>query len=147
MVRFIGSCTEDVSSNCYTDYYSIGHILFGYISFLVSIFIWSFLGFGAILELSLVSSIMVGVFWELFENTILVDTRFKFNKKQDCLENSLSDIIFVFIGAIAGIILAYISIEQLIIGSVYFTITTYIAYDLSKKITSKLNKKEDDGQK
>lgn len=139
-MRGIANCKEDVSKKP-IDFYSIGHILFGYISFLVSLSICVLLQTINPIEYALVSTQCIAVMWEIFENNILIKTKYKFGKCKDSLENSLFDIIFVFLGGVAGAILCYNGFDNIIIGTVYFVFTSFVAYVVCKRLT--LYKKED----
>lgn len=142
MHKVIGTCRKDVN-NSFIDYYSIGHFVMGYITYIVSIWIWSLLPFEFdIYEISLVSTLMVGIIWEILENYLLVDTPLKFEKRRDSLGNSLMDIIFVFIGgAMCRSYIEYEVIDFLII-TIWVIIIAFICFDILKTLTHNNKKNE-----
>lgn len=98
------------------DYFSFGHIIMGIAAFIITYFIasltstiipYSLLGF--------VIAFLFGWFWEVLENNFLWEIGKKFENKKDSLNNSLSDQMFVMIGAIliwiVQAIFIYVGIE------------------------------------
>lgn len=140
-MKIIGK-TSDELSLMPIDFYSIGHILLGYISYLISYLITYIFNVPNPIEYALISTIIVGILWELIENGELTKLK-NFKPVKDSLENSLFDILFCFTGGIAGAILSYSGTDHLIVGSVYIIITIYIAYDVCKVLTRNNDKKED----
>jgi len=105
MKKIIGKNREELSLYLF-DVYSLSHIIFGHLSLLIIYFfgyLFPYLEFGNLLkQQSLFISLFIGIVWELFENNILIKTKLK--NEQDSLNNSLFDIICVFIGIIIGVI-------------------------------------------
>jgi len=101
-MELIGRKPEDISSNCFVDFFSIGHILFGYIAYMLFFSLFIFSPIIGKVEMALFMSQNVGFLWEFLENYLLINTKFKFQGKQDCLGNSLFDIAFVTGGGFLG---------------------------------------------
>ena len=109
------------------DFYSVGHFILGHIGYII-IYLMGFystipLIHNILMEYVLGITIFIGLFWELLENNICIKTRFK--KQKDSLNNSLCDILCVFIGAtIIGIFMSSISC----ISMLFLLINTLILF-------------------
>lgn len=83
------------------DLYTLGHLLFGFLGFLVVLIFLNGLGFphdiGKFIDLQVINSF--SIFWELFENCTEIGMRIRPIKHKDTLRNSLSDIIFSILGS------------------------------------------------
>jgi hypothetical protein len=100
----------------------------GIVTFLISSGIFIALEFHSTWrELSLISTIGVAWVWEIIENSILRE--YKFRKRQDGLFNSLLDIFFCTVGGIMQMVISFmsnfitylfISIEIMIVISVIY---------------------------
>lgn len=145
-MKLIGTCKEEVNQKP-VDFYSIGHILFGYISYVISLAVIILNNLPNSFEYALTSTIIIAIIWELFENNVLVNTRFKFNRCKDSLNNSLMDVIFCFFGGLAGLIISFNGFDSLFIGSVYFIFTTFVSYEVCKTKTLTPEKKNNETTK
>lgn len=73
----------------------------GMVIFIIASFIaMLFDTFRSALLIGLIACFVGGIVWELFENTVLVNTRLKFNRTKDSWINSITDQIFVVVGSI-----------------------------------------------
>ncbi len=86
----------------FLDFFSIGHILLGLITYAISFSV--ILSWGVLYNdakfISLASTFYFGLFWELFENFTRMGMRFRTSEIKDSLINSLSDILFTSLGAV-----------------------------------------------
>jgi Co/Zn/Cd efflux system component len=92
----------------YFDWFTAGHFLFGFITYILSFFILR-VSFAFTFDNALFGSLIVvafiGLIWEFLENFVI---RFiKHNGKVDCLKNALTDILFDLLGGIFAWILIY----------------------------------------
>ncbi len=99
-MRIFGKRKEDISKTA-LDYYSFGHIIFGHMAFLI-IYLMGFYSSIPLIRESMMDRALgmatfTGIFWELLENNLFVKTNLK--KRMDSLNNSVCDILCVFIGA------------------------------------------------
>lgn len=87
------------------DSYSIGHVAFGVMSWLIISLLYSVPGNWDLPPLVPLWGIFllvlaVGVIWEIFENTIFWAMGKKFENRKDSLLNALWDVVFVMLGAL-----------------------------------------------
>lgn len=90
------------------DYYSLMHIVFGCITFLIAVMFLNLfppIKEDNIIMFALMGSLYVAIIWEIIENYVIDKTRLKHMQKKDSLINSLTDIIFTHAGSILGFIL------------------------------------------
>lgn len=90
------------------DFFSVGHVIMGQVSYLVfDLIVVLVIGTNALVVKGwcLFATIVEGVLWEPFENIILWRLGWKFENRRDSLVNSLFDVGFVALGGIlaAGI--------------------------------------------
>jgi hypothetical protein len=97
-LKIIGTTRKDVNESP-IDFYSIGHVVFGYTVFFLSFWVSTLLVIEKRLY-SLIVTILIGILWEILENTYLAKTKYKFDERKDSVENSLFDILFVFGGGV-----------------------------------------------
>ena len=76
--------------------------------------------------LALVITVIIGVFWEFFENILLFNLGMKFEDRQDSLLNASMDIVFVALGAAVYLLLWYLLIKPGEMKSAYITYTVYL---------------------
>lgn len=121
--RLIGKNKADISSNCGIDFFSIAHILFGYISYTLFYLFFSIINYQEVFFISLFITQSLGLLWEFLENFFFQNR--KFMKKKDSLLNSLFDILFVTIGGIISFLFCtlsfYIIISIILVMSMYGT--------------------------
>lgn len=99
-MKLIGTNDSEISKYPF-DYFSILHLIcgiFGYIC--VFPIIHLFISESTALFLTHLIVILGGIFWEIVENSILIDM--KMGKERDFIVNSQLDVIIVFLGAILG---------------------------------------------
>lgn len=109
-MKIFGKRKEDISKSP-LDFYSFGHLIFGHIAYIIIFLIGLFseipLIRDAMIRRVLGFTIFVGLIWEIVENNTFV--KYKLKKHVDSLNNSLCDILCVFIGAsIIGIVMFFI---------------------------------------
>jgi len=115
-MKIFGRKKEDIDKYA-LDFYSFGHLIFGHIGFII-IYLMGFystipLIHDSIMDHTLGFAIFIGLFWELLENNLFIKTHLK--KQKDSLNNSLCDILCVFIGAsIIGIIIYFIGCTSML---------------------------------
>ena len=101
------------------DFFSLGHLFMGYITFLGFYGTFS-LFFGIPLNFFyLLGNIFVGITWESVENFILYELKFKFAHRRDSIINSFMDTCFFLLGGV-------ISMFNLNFRFTYSLITTLI---------------------
>ena len=82
-----------------------------------------------------VVSFNVGMGWEFFENFYLQKKGFKFDDRVDSFANSLTDVLFVNIGAIVCAFITLGNFEAVFITSVIILAITLTLYEILRKIT------------
>ncbi len=108
-MRFIARDKEEVAVSP-VDFFSIGHVLMGQLSFfVVHLVIWYGIGYHRSFEgiWCLVTSVIIGILWEPFENVVLMRYGMKFEDKRDTLVNSVFDILFVTMGGLIAFSIRY----------------------------------------
>lgn len=99
----------------FIDFFSIGHIVLGFVVFGLS-FLFLRFSLGVVFLISKIISIIVVSYtalgWEFLENFTTIGEKLKFSKKRDALINSLSDILFTSFGSI----LAYFLLTWYFLG-------------------------------
>lgn len=150
-VPFIGT-VEDYLSRSPWDYYSWGHIDFGIASFLLLsllITITEALIGPAIIDwwLLMIFVLIVGVVWELLENTIIYWWGWRPLNRRDSWINAIWDIIFVCIGGAVMWLLKWILMDVFSVRGTWFYvgglisfIIILIGYFIGFYITNKMTK-------
>jgi hypothetical protein len=133
-VPFVGTI-DDYLSRSPWDYYSWGHIALGIASFsLLSLMITiteAFIGPSFIAWwFILLSTFLVGVIWEIFENTIIYWAGWRPHNRRDTFINSLWDIIFVTGGGASTWLLKWIIKDILSLAGRYFYIAALIYFGI-----------------
>lgn len=131
---------EDVDI-CFIDFYSFGHFIFGFITNLIIFLIILLLTSQKFIFLSAIFTINIGLFWEFFENFYLHKKGFKYDNRQDSLANSLTDILFVSIGAIVCTIITIFSLFILFVSSTLILTFSISAYEVCRRYTMRNNRK------
>lgn len=134
MVSIIARYKDEVALSP-VDFFSIGHVLMGQIVFFAVYHVARFLldfASGYALKLGLVSAVGIGMLWEPFENFMLYRWGYKFEGRRDSLINSIADIIFVSIGALASYYYP-LGILHLAVICVEFTAFFYFRYRILYK--------------
>jgi len=113
------------------DYFTWGHIamgvgFFALLSLLHVYFKYARQSDKFPIWLALVITVIIGVFWEFFENILLFNWGMKFEDRQDSLLNASMDIIFVGLGAAVDLLLWYLLIKPGERKSAYITYTIYL---------------------
>jgi len=133
-MKIIGTCRNDIDRTP-IDYFSIGHVIFGYISYLVCFLITFFAEIDSYKAYSLVATIIIGLGWELIENTFLVKTKLKYEHRTDTIQNSLFDIIFVFIGGIICEFFIGYPLDLFIILTIVFLVSAIMLFEVCSTLT------------
>ncbi|MHA1343972.1 MAG: MFS transporter [Promethearchaeota archaeon] len=104
--KILGQTTDEVGRAA-IDYFSWGHIGMGIVAFLllslintVPSYVTHMLIYIIPYYIMILLVIIIAIVWELLENTLLLEWGFKFEGRQDSLENATWDIIFVVIGGL-----------------------------------------------
>lgn len=133
MGNFVAKTKREVNISA-IDFFTIGHLVMGYIAWIIAAIIIFFTPLDDSITLSIADkclamacAIVIGIAWEYIENFIFINTKrfasVKFEGREDSLSNSLTDIVGVIGGgAIAWwfsylppVVFALISID-LILG-------------------------------
>jgi hypothetical protein len=151
-VPFIG-LLEDYVGRSPWDYYSWGHIAFGigaFSLFSLIITLWELLTGPAPIPwyFILLLVLIVGVIWEIFENTILWRLGLKYENRKDTFINALFDVIFVIIGGLATWLLKWIIMDVIgergrwfYVSALCLFLLVIIAYFIGFYITNENTKK------
>lgn len=112
------------------DFFSLGHLFMGYITFLGFYGTFS-LFFGIPLNFFyLLGNIFVAIIWESVENLILYELKFKFAHRRDSIINSLMDIIFFLFGGIFAMSIVLLEVSLFFLGTMLFLLSSLILLDL-----------------
>lgn len=112
------------------DFFSLGHLFMGYITFLGFYGTFS-LFFGIPLNFFyLLGNIFVGILWESVENFILYEVKFKFAHRRDSIINSLMDIIFFLFGGIFAMLIVLLEVSLFFISTTLFLLCSLILLDI-----------------
>ncbi len=138
----IAKCKDEVGIKA-IDFYSIGHIVLGYILFLVFSVIFFVLFNDYIPFFALVYAVEIGILWELFENYILDKTYLKFEIRKDSITNSFADVVFNLIGGFFGLILIiYLTFILVLLITIIYLVWSILLMEVFSKRT--LNKENHD---
>ena len=135
--NFIAQDKEDISLAA-IDFFSFGHLLIGYLFFLIfnAIFLFIFEDYQYIL--SMICVIVCASFWELIENTLFYRKNIKFGYRRDSILNSLADIIFFMSGGLLALINFSLGIIKFLINTtIIFIGTVYLMKIYAEKILKK----------
>ena len=137
MGKFVAKRTRDVNVSA-LDFFTLGHIVMGYITWIISFIIIWFTPYGDIQCLSMVSTIMVGIVWEYIENFLLRNkTSIKFEGRKDSLENSLTDIIAVVGGGSLAWFFSYFPLVVYALVSIDLILGLLVLMKRLSKMTKK----------
>lgn len=151
-VPFIG-LLEDYVGRSPWDYYSWGHIAFGigaFSIFSLIITLWDHYIGPAIMPWYwiLIFVIIVGVGWEIIENTILWKLGVKYENRKDSFLNAFFDIVFVIVGGLVTWLLKWIVMDVMgklgrwfYISAIIAFVIILIAYFIGFYITNENTKK------
>lgn len=106
------------------DPFSFGHFLKGYILNM------TFFTFYIPLFTNMLLILFISVLWELIENSNYLREYIKFNKKKDSLVNSVSDIIFAILGALAFFLVSLTSFTTIIMISLILGVISLIFFGI-----------------
>ncbi|MFX1391646.1 MAG: hypothetical protein ACFE9Z_16395 [Promethearchaeota archaeon] len=151
-VPFVG-LLEDYVGRSPWDYYSWGHIAFGIAAF--SIFsliinLWELFVGPATLPwfFILLFVLIVGILWEIIENTIVWRLGIKHENRRDSFINAFFDIVFVLIGGLATWLLKWIIMDVMAergrwfyVSAICLFLLILIAYFIGFYITNEKTKK------
>jgi MFS family permease len=116
------------------DFYSFGHLLYGYACNLVVFLIFSFLNLNQyLLAMGFVFSLWTSVLWELYENFLLKRRR---TYGTDSLLNSLTDILMTMTGSAISHWWSFFIFEVYLLLSVVWILSMLVLYQIFWKITS-----------
>ena len=104
------------------DFFSFGHILAGYLIFLIldALFLVIFGEF--VILLCFFTIFLCGVFWEIIENTYFFKKNIKFGYQRDSLLNSSMDIIMLTIGGVIASIFLELGLDTFLVTTAFFYI-------------------------
>ena len=120
----------------FIDFYTTGHFIFGYIAQLLTYLLFSVIfGLPNNPGIYIVISFNIGVFWEFFENFYLQKKGFKFDNRVDSFANSLTDILFVNIGAIVCACVTLGKFKTIFITSIIIIAISIALMEILRKIT------------
>ena len=151
-VPFIG-LLEDYVGRSPWDYYSWGHIAFGigaFSIFSLIITLWELFVGPATMPwyFVLLFVLIVGIFWEIFENTVLWRLGVKYENRKDTFINAFFDIVFVVIGGLATWLLKWIIMDVVgergrwfYVSAICLFLLVLIAYFIGFYITNEKTKK------
>jgi len=151
-VPFIG-LLEDYVGRSPWDFYSWGHIAFGIASFAIFsliINLWElFFGTATIpWYFIIIFVLIVGVVWEIIENTILWRLGVKYENRKDTFINAFFDIVFVVVGGLGTWLLKWIIMDVMgelgrwfYVSALCFFLLVLIAYFIGFYITNEETKK------
>jgi len=113
------------------DYFTWGHIamglgFFALLSFLHVYFKYIKQNDAFPIWLAFLITVIIGIFWEFFENFVLWSWGLKFENRQDSLLNASMDIIFVTLAAAFYLLLWKLLIKPGEMKSAYITYTVYL---------------------
>jgi len=142
--------TKEETGRAPWDYFSWGHIAMGIMSFLLLVLINiipTYVDQALVYIIPywwmLILTIVVGIVWEIIENTIFVETGLKFENRRDSFVNATWDVIFVSLGALyiwilKGVMINLIGVHLIlafyIVGIVSF-IVVIIAFLIGRAMT------------
>jgi len=140
-MKIVAKTIEDIDITP-IDFFSVGHIIFGMIAYLVCNVVIYALGFHKLFqEYSFAAALIVSWLWEILENSALLRTRMKFEKRRDDLFNSLTDQGFALIGIVIMVTIQSIWIDNPIYYLVIAITVALFLYTVlliwKKKILSK----------
>ena len=151
-VPFVG-LLEDYVGRSPWDYYSWGHIAFGigaFSIFSLMITLWEhYIGPSSMpWYFILIFVIIVGIGWEIIENTILWKMGVKYENRKDTFINSFFDIVFVILGGLATWLLKWIVMDVMeelgrwfYLSAIVMFVIILIAYFIGFYITNEKTKK------
>ena len=151
-VPFVG-LLEDYVGRSPWDYYSWGHIAFGigaFSIFSLIITLWElYIGPASLAwYFILIFVTIVGIGWEIIENTILWKLGVKYENRKDTFINAFFDIVFVILGGLATWLLKWIIMDVLgelgrwfYLSAIILFVIILIAYFIGFYITNENTKK------
>ena len=134
-IKIFGFKEKDVDF-AFVDFYTVGHFIFGYITVLLT-----YILFVTVFRLPnnpgvfVVISFNIGMFWEFFENFYLQKKGYKFDDRVDSFANSLTDVLFVNIGAIICAFITIGDLKSIFITSIIILAITTALMEVLRKIT------------
>jgi len=146
MPKLISFKEKDVDF-VFIDFYTTGHFIFGYITQLIVYILFTIIfGLDNNPGVLVVISINIGIAWEFLENFLLQKTGFKYDNRVDSFANSLTDVLFVDIGAIVCACVSIGGREATFIISIIIIAISVALMEVLRKITFN-NKGENNGKK
>ena len=135
-IRLIGKRRNEVCIKPF-DFYSFGHIIMGTYILLITAVITFLIVDDILIALliGLIGCFIGGIGWEFFENMVLVNTKYKFNRVKDSLVNSLTDQILVMIGAIIQYNICLLPFNSFILFTIIFSGILWSLYFYCKRRT------------
>lgn len=128
------------------DFFTLGHFVFGYITYIVSLAVFVCLGFihEFFIEISkpysIIGTILVGIFWEVLENGWIYEKGLKFGDRKDSILNSHVDVLFVVIGGITSSLVMNLPFIPALVISLVIVIVFLAMYDFyAKKLIDNKN--------
>lgn len=117
---------KDDISKAAIDFFSFGHLLGGYLAFIIlDAFFLVILGEFVIL-LCLFTIFLCRAIWEIIENTFLFKKNIKFGYRRDSLLNSSMDVVMLTIGGLIASFCLELNLETFLIASAFFFIGTIL---------------------
>lgn len=121
MIKVFATSKDDISKAA-IDFFSFGHLLGGYFTFIILDALF-FVIFGQFVILLCIFTIFLcGTFWEIIENTIFFKKNIKFGYRRDSLLNSSMDIIMLTIGGLIAAVCLELSLDTFLVTTAFFYI-------------------------
>jgi hypothetical protein len=151
-IPFVGLLQDYVGRSPW-DFYSWGHIAFGigaFSIFSLIITIWELIigPSGLPWYFILIFVTIVGIGWEIIENTILWKLGVKYENRKDSFINAFFDILFVILGGLATWLLKWIIMDVMgefgrwfYLSAIILFVLILIAYFIGFYITNEKTKK------
>ncbi|MBY9003389.1 MAG: DUF2585 family protein [Candidatus Lokiarchaeota archaeon] len=104
------------------DFFSFGHLLGGYIEFIIVDALYIVIFGVIVIEISIFTVFLCGVLWEIIENTYLFKRNIKFGYRRDSFLNSSIDVVMLTIGGLFASFCLELNLETFLITSSVFII-------------------------
>lgn len=124
---FFARDDDDIATSA-VDFFSLGHILMGQISFIICYLVMTYwignTDTTTVKKWSLIITIIFGIVWEPFENIIVWKMGLKFENRRDSILNIIFDILFVILGGVLAWIITiwWVNLIVIIVEFILFLI-------------------------
>jgi len=113
---------KDGISKVAIDFFSFGHLLGGYLAFIILDAFFLVILDEFVILLCLFTIFLCGAIWEIIENTYLFKKNIKFGYRRDSLLNSSMDVVMLTIGGLFASFCLELNLETFLITSAFFFI-------------------------